>query len=87
MILVTRAADQRIQLGDAYRNLEEPLAWLMTGFLIARSIRGHAQIAIISMLTIFLKYGRRISRIRVWLANAIAMYQFCRLLYSKYLGN
>lgn len=86
LILVTRAANQRTQLGDVHRSLEESLAWMRAGFRIARSIRAHPQIIVISMLTIFLTFGRGIPRIRVWLGRAISLYQLSRFLRSKYLS-
>lgn len=85
-MLVARATDQRIRLSEIRENLEEPLAWLKTGFLVARSIRAHPQIAAVSVMTAFLTFGRKLPRIRIWLGRVIAMYQLSRFLRARYLS-
>ncbi|MGH8307031.1 MAG: YqjK family protein [Gammaproteobacteria bacterium] len=81
-MLVARAADQRAQLSDIHDSLEKPLAWLKTGFVVARSIKTYVHVATISMLAVALISGRHLSRVRVWMGRVIALYQISRYLRS-----
>lgn len=82
-ILVARAAVQRAELGNLHGSLEEPLAWLKTGFVVARSIKTYPHVATISMLAVALISGRHLSRVRVWMGRVIALYQISRYLRSS----
>ncbi|MHB8425092.1 MAG: hypothetical protein ACYDB9_08070 [Gammaproteobacteria bacterium] len=78
--LVEHAAAQRVELAEIHTGLGEPLAWLLGGLMVIRSVRTHPQAALFPVLAAFLTFGRHISKARSWVARGLAIYQLYKIL-------
>lgn len=83
--LIERAASQRAQLAEAHASLEGPLAWVSKGLMVARYIRTHPRVILLSVLAVSLTMGRRIPKAQSWAVRGLAAYQLYKTMGSGFL--